>query len=523
MPVEFRTEQNTNERPTVLIVDDVPVNLQVLGELLQNDYRVLAANSGAVALRIAATPPSPDLILLDIMMPGMDGYQVLTALRENPLTRDIPVIFLTALDNEQDERRGLELGAVDFISKPMKPAIVQARVRNHLELKQARDALHRYNEALSMRLDLMFNYSQDILCVAGFNGYFKELNPAFTRILGWPIAEAQARPWLEFVHPEDALAAAEAAKNLAAGQPLSDLEIRFRHLDGHYCWLSWNAFPVAEESASFCVIRDVTAQKYAALQMQAVSESLEWLIQNELSKNREKDLLLIQQSRLATMGELITNISHHWRQPLNALAVLLANILDAYEYHELDQEYLEKEVSKGHLLVQRMSATIEEFRSLFKTDSLKSVYSLNALAKQTINLLGATFDSSRISITVEATEEVQARGYPSEYSQVLVTLLNNARDAINARQITPGVIVIRIAVTAGVATLSVSDNGGGIAAEQLTRIFEPYITTRDQNAGIGLFMARMLIEHQDGKIEARNTAEGAELTIFLPLAETPRP
>ena len=133
---------------TLLIVDDTPQNLTVLGELLQPLYRIRAANSGDRALRAVASPPRPDLILLDVMMPGMDGYEVITRLRENPDTADIPVIFVTAMDASEDEEKGLRLGAVDYITKPINPAIVLARVKTHLELKQARDRLEADNQWL---------------------------------------------------------------------------------------------------------------------------------------------------------------------------------------------------------------------------------------------------------------------------------------------------------------------------------------------------------------------------------------
>jgi putative two-component system response regulator len=133
----------------LLIVDDVAENLLVLGELLQGaGYRVKVANAGHAALRGAAQEPRPSLILLDIMMPDLDGYEVMRQLRVDPATRDIPVIFLTALDDARDEERGLELGAADYITKPIKPAVVLARVRTQLLAKQARDWLHDQNAVL---------------------------------------------------------------------------------------------------------------------------------------------------------------------------------------------------------------------------------------------------------------------------------------------------------------------------------------------------------------------------------------
>jgi putative two-component system response regulator len=126
---------------TVLAVDDSPENLRVLSDMLQPAYRVLAATSGERALRIVRGEARPDLILLDVMMPGLDGYQVFEALRGDAATRDIPVIFITALTGKEAELRGLELGAVDYITKPIVPPLLLARVRNQLELKRARDRL----------------------------------------------------------------------------------------------------------------------------------------------------------------------------------------------------------------------------------------------------------------------------------------------------------------------------------------------------------------------------------------------
>jgi putative two-component system response regulator len=133
---------------TILIVDDAPENLVVLSELLRPRYRVLAATSGPACLRIASAEPRPDLILLDVMMPAMDGYAVMAQLHQQAVTRDIPVIFLTALAAPEDEERGLLLGASDYISKPIKPAVVMARVRTQLQAKLARDWLHNQNATL---------------------------------------------------------------------------------------------------------------------------------------------------------------------------------------------------------------------------------------------------------------------------------------------------------------------------------------------------------------------------------------
>ncbi|MDZ4202482.1 MAG: response regulator, partial [Gallionella sp.] len=136
------------DKATLLIVDDEPANLAILMHVLRPIYRVRAANSGENALRAAASEPRPNLILLDVMMPGLDGYAVLDRLRKNPATVDIPVLFVTALNDVDAEERGLAIGAADYIAKPIKPALLLARVRTQLEAKQSRDWLKDKNAIL---------------------------------------------------------------------------------------------------------------------------------------------------------------------------------------------------------------------------------------------------------------------------------------------------------------------------------------------------------------------------------------
>lgn len=142
-----------DDRATVLVVDDTPENLQLMHGLLRELYRVRLANSGEVALRLASQEPLPDLILLDIMMPGVDGYQVCQQLKADQRTREIPVIFLTAMDQESDQEKGFAYGCVDYITKPISPALVLARVGTHVSLKRANDRLADANHFLSVEVE----------------------------------------------------------------------------------------------------------------------------------------------------------------------------------------------------------------------------------------------------------------------------------------------------------------------------------------------------------------------------------
>jgi serine phosphatase RsbU (regulator of sigma subunit) len=145
--------ERTNEKKTVLVVDDAPVNIQAVNSILKDTYKVRIATGGEKALELAKIDPPPDLILLDVMMPDMDGYEVCTRLKTDPVTKDIPVIFLTGQTETSEETHGFEVGAVDYIHKPFSPAVVQARVQTHLVLRDVRDQLAQRLNTLQKELE----------------------------------------------------------------------------------------------------------------------------------------------------------------------------------------------------------------------------------------------------------------------------------------------------------------------------------------------------------------------------------
>jgi two-component system sensor histidine kinase/response regulator len=149
-----------SDKPRILVVDDVLENIEILNEMLQTDYEVTMAMNGAKALKLAESESPPDLILLDVMMPDMDGHEVCRRLKQNPLTKKIPVIFVTAREDAIDEVKGLELGAVDYLTKPINPAIVKARVKTHLHLTAAVEGLEKQNEILQGNIQLLEQIEQ---------------------------------------------------------------------------------------------------------------------------------------------------------------------------------------------------------------------------------------------------------------------------------------------------------------------------------------------------------------------------
>lgn len=136
----------TNTRTNrVLLVDDIPSNIKILAMALKEDHKLQVTTSGADALKVARTSPQPDLILLDIMMPEMDGFEVCRRLKADPITENIPVIFVTALNEEADEEKGLNLGAIDYITKPYSVPLTRRRVQTHLELKHCREHMEAHS------------------------------------------------------------------------------------------------------------------------------------------------------------------------------------------------------------------------------------------------------------------------------------------------------------------------------------------------------------------------------------------
>lgn len=169
-------------RPTILIVDDQPTNIKLLNELLRNDYTVISATNGIEALTLAASPNQPDLILLDIMMPGMDGFEVIRRLKAESATRAIPVLFVTSLDDSTVETKGLKLGADDYLTKPIVPAVLQARVQTHLALKAHRDRLEELAETRARQLVHAERLSTLGTLAAGI---IHEINSPLTYVLGF--------------------------------------------------------------------------------------------------------------------------------------------------------------------------------------------------------------------------------------------------------------------------------------------------------------------------------------------------
>jgi C4-dicarboxylate-specific signal transduction histidine kinase len=273
------------------------------------------------------------------------------------------------------------------------------------------------------------------------------------------------------------------------------------------------------EQANADLHRQVAERERAEQQLKVMNENLEQLVQYEVAQNREKDHLLIQQSRLAAMGEMVHNIAHQWRQPLNALGLLVQNLDFDFRDGVLDRETMDRQVALAMELIVGMSRTIDDFRQFFSPDKQPTDFDVGQAVTSALTIIEPALAHHRIALDKHFEPKVLAHGYPSQFSQVVLNIVSNAKEAITGSGTRSGRVTVRLGAENGKARLVIEDNGGGVPPEILPKIFDPYFTSKDKGSGIGLYMSKTIIErNMNGTIAAENQDGGARFVIELPLA-----
>jgi PAS domain S-box-containing protein len=235
-------------------------------------------------------------------------------------------------------------------------------------------------------------------------------------------------------------------------------------------------------------------------------------------KRAEEERMIIQQSRQAALGEMLGNITHHWRQPLNGVGLIIQELALASDSGELSTDHLKASVDNAMQIIFSLSRTLNDFRNFFAPDNEKSRFRVNQVVAGTVSFVRESFKEQQIVIDVKSFEEPLVDGYQNEYSQVLLNILFNARDALSERRNGSALVTVSSFTEGGKAVVTITDNGGGIEQNIMERIYEPYFTTKDQGkgTGVGLFMAKTIIEkNMGGRLTARNVEGGAEFRIEI--------
>ena len=433
---------------------------------------------------------------------------------------------------------------------------IAERINELTIAKEAAEFSEKGKSESEERLKLVLDGSNDGIWDWDIQNGRLEVNRRWAEMIGYSLEEIKrhVQTWIELVHPRDMPTVQRTLNaHLEGATLLYETEFRFRSKNGSWLWVLARGKVVSRDESGAPLRMagthtDITARKMAEehiheqaklleievaerqmaqealaekqVQLETANSSLQLRIIEAVNELRQKDQLMISQSRQAAMGEMIGNIAHQWRQPLNALAMQFGNIKAAYQFNELTDEYIEKSVKNGNRLIQKMSTTITDFSNFFRPDKEIANFSMFEQTQHAIALVEASLANHNINIYLDAPNDVILTGFSNEYSQVLLNLLSNASEAITATGISTGKIIIRLYEQDGEGCFSISDNGGGIPADILEKIFEPYFSTKSMGTGIGLYMSKMIIERSmNGHIVVNSGAGGSEFIVVTPLAE----
>ncbi|MCF4128348.1 ATP-binding response regulator [Methylobacterium sp. SyP6R] len=502
----------------VLLADDNGDMRAYVGRLLGDSGHVVEAVGDGQAALAAARRHAPDLVLSDVMMPGLDGFGLLAALRDDPALRGIPVILLSARAGEEARIEGLAAGADDYLIKPFSARELLARVETNLRLarvrREAADALRRVNETLEAQVaertrerDRMWRLSKDVMLVARFDGTIAALNPAWHAVLGWTAEDLIGRPFLDLVHPDDRERTLAETRRLADGHATLLFENRYRHADGSYRILSWTAVPGEEHLHA--VGRDVTEQ-------------------------RELEEAFRQSQKMEAVGQLTGGIAHDFNNLLTGIvgSLDLLSTRLAQGRTDVAARYIEAALTSAH----RAAALTHRLLAFARRQPLDPrPVDANALVASLEDLVRRTLGET-VTLETRLTEGL----WPTlcdanQLESAILNLAINARDAmpdgghltIETRNVTlDGVFAAAHGDVAPGAyiRLAVTDTGTGMPPEVVRRAFDPFFTTKPigQGTGLGLSMIYGFARQSEGHaVIASEVGRGTTVALYLPRHDGP--
>lgn len=532
--------------PLVLVVDDNKPATDLLNTIFRNNgYRVAVAHNGEDAIEIAKLQ-QPDLILLDVMMPGMDGFEVTQQLQKNAVTEHIPTMLLTARDTPQDIERGFAVGAVDYIAKPFDPRELIARARSKIEShylrqeleKRTRDleALLRVSEELNRELDLQtvsrlvlylamdllpssqaichrFDEDENLVSEIAIDADGSESTPFLSLdTIQSGIKSSSETVWLwDYENDNKERIFVVSALLHQAGQThgiltlLSDTPVELyniRLLEG-----------IARQATM--AIRN--AQLYE-LQTNYAS-MLEKTVAERTAELQSAHKLLVRSEKLASVGRLAAGIAHEINNPLQPILINLELLAeDMANDQPLNVRDVEDTLSSARRITRIVDRLLQFTRKRDDDTPAMDTVSLKSVVENVLSLSLKSLQRDGVEVIVDADEDLVVSGNQDQLEQVVLNLLLNAQAAVGG----DGKIQVRLHKDGENAVLEVSDNGSGIPAHLLEQIFEPFITTKDNGTGLGLFISHEIIMNHSGNIKV-TSEEGAGSTfkLILPLHAEP--
>lgn len=509
---------NENPEVTVLLVDDNPQNLKVLYETLKDKgYRLLIANEGEKALDLARRH-HPEVILLDIMMPEMDGYEVCQRLKADPETADSAIVFLSALDDLQAKVKGFDLGGADYISKPFHSQEVIARVRTHARIIRLERELQARNRELQGDQARILNSISEGIYGLDEHGVIEFANPAAAEIAGLPPEELIGRNFFELhlgTEPGDSPDSDPLPVQATCREGVSENQrnISLLRADGTAFPAEYRATPKLENGelhGAVVVFRDITEELE---QEQALHEA-----QSLVQEQRDQ---LAHTSRLSTMGEMAAGFAHEVNQPLTAITnyARVARRMMAREVPDLD--LLRQTLDKMEAQSLRASEIIRRIRRFVKKPVAgKEVLSVPALLEETRQFAEVDMRNNDGGVEIFVEENLpEVLADPVQVQQVALNLIRNALESSRSAGTEQPVSVCARRDGEDAVRIEVRDHGVGLPEEAEEKLFHPFYTTKEEGMGIGLATCRSLIQAQGGEIGFERPEDGGARFFFtLPVA-----
>jgi PAS domain S-box-containing protein len=505
--------------PKVVIVDDNSQNLKILFEMLDGfGYRLLLANTGSKAIELVEKN-RPDLILLDIMLPDISGFEVCATFKKANSTKNIPVIFLSALSDLDSKVKGFEVGGVDYIAKPFQSAEVLVRVQNHLKLRQLEKTLERENLKLQADQTRILNSIREGIYGLDMDGKIIYANPtaAYLNHCSQDLLIGKDFFSLHF------------GSKSAVNKSILENAIPVSGIKNGLCCRSHNVAFIRPNGSAFPADYCITEKLDGELRVGAVvvfsdiTESLQLQAQLDEAKRKidsQRDQLT-HVTRLSTMGEMAAGFAHELNQPLTAITNYTSVAQRLLGKNDCDKILISEILGKIQAQSHRASEVIQHLRDFIsRPKGGKTTVDVASLVKETIAF--SEVDILQHQCYVEADIEENLPTLVVDKVQIQQVLINLIRNALEASQDDKGtensLIRILVKVDSDTIDFQVKDAGKGIAPEAVRRLFYPFNTTKKEGMGIGLTLCQSIVNAHGGKIYYRaNLPKGAIFGFALPI------